>query len=83
MTKYALPVLVVCILALFSYSVSSQSNDVTPDMAALRAELTQKLADAEKATQDREQQLVQSIDSVRAELKRLSDDGKANSDKIA
>ena len=84
-TKYALPVLVLCIIALFSYSVSSQSqsNDVTPDMAALRAEFTQKLADTEKATQDREQQLVKTIDSVRAELQRLSDDGKSNSEKIA
>jgi hypothetical protein len=81
--KFVLPALVLCILALFSFSVTSQSNDVPPDLAALRAELTQKLADAEKATQDREQQLVKTVDGVRAELARLSDDAKANSDKIA
>ena len=83
MTKFALPVLVVCILALFSFSVASQSNDATPDLAALRAELTQKLADAEKSKQDREQQLVKTIDSVRSELQRLSNYDKANSEKIA
>jgi hypothetical protein len=82
-TKFALPALVLCIFALFSFSVASQSNDAPPDLAALRAELTQKLADAEKAKQDREQQLVKTIDSVRAELQQLSDDAKANSDKIA
>jgi hypothetical protein len=83
MTKYALPVIVLCILALFSYSVSSQSSDVTPDLSALRAELSQKLADADKAKQERDQQFVKTIDSVRAELQHLSDDEKANSDKIA
>jgi hypothetical protein len=83
MTKFALPALVLCVLALFSFSVASQSNDVPPDLGALRAELTQKLADAEKSKQDREQQFVKTIDSVRDELKHLSDDAKANSDKIA
>jgi hypothetical protein len=82
-TKFALPALVLCIFALFSFPVASQSNDVPPDVAALRAELTQKLADAEKANQDREQQLLKTIDGVRTELKKLSDDAKANSDKIA
>jgi len=78
-----LPAVVVCIFALCSLPASSQSNDVPPDLAALHAELIQKLADAEKAEQDREQQLVKNIESVRAELRRLSDDAKANSDKIA
>jgi len=81
-TKFALPVLVLCILALFSVSVTSQSNDVPPDLGALRAELTQKIADVDKAKQDREQQLIKSIDSIRAEVQRLSDEAKANSDKI-
>jgi hypothetical protein len=84
MTKYVLPLLlVVCIIPVFSFPAAPQSNDVSPDPAALRAELTLKLADAEKAAQDREQQLVKTIDSVRATLQRLSDDTKANSDKIA
>ena len=38
---------------------------------------------AEKATPDRVEQLAKLIDSLNAELKRLSDDTKANSDKIA
>jgi hypothetical protein len=82
-TKFALPALVVCIFALFSFSVASQSNDAPPDLAALRAELIQKLADAEKANEAREQQLVKTVDGVRTELQRLSDDAKANTDKIA
>ena len=47
--------------------------------------LTQQpaVAVAEKAEPDRVQQLAKTIDSVSAELKRLSDDTKANSDKIA
>jgi hypothetical protein len=81
-TKFALPSLVLCIV-LFSLPAASQSNDAPPDLAALRAELTQKLADADKARQDSEQQLAKSIDSLRAELQRLSDDAKANRDKIA
>jgi hypothetical protein len=82
-TKFALPALTLCILALFTFSVASQSNDAPPDPAALRAELTQKLADADKARQDGEQQLVKTIDSVRAELQQLSNDVKTNSDKVA
>jgi hypothetical protein len=81
-TKFALPGLIFCVFALFSFSVASQSNDAPPDLAALRTELTQKLADAEKTMQDREQQLVKTIDSVRAELQQLSDAAKATNDKI-
>jgi hypothetical protein len=77
-TKIALPVLVLGIIALFSFSVTSQSNDV-PDNSALRAEFTQKFADIDKANQG----LIKSIDTVRAEAQRLSDDAKANTDKIA
>jgi hypothetical protein len=82
-TKFTLPTLALCISALFSFPAASQSNDVPSDLVALRAELTQKLADAEKANQDREQRLVKTIDGVRAELQRLSGDAKTNSDKIA
>jgi hypothetical protein len=81
-TKFALPSLILLIFALFSYSVTSQSPDA-PDLAGPRAELTQNLADAEKTEPDREQQFAKTIDSIRAELKQLSDDVKANSDKIA
>jgi hypothetical protein len=81
-TRLVLPSLILCIV-LFSLPAASQSNDAPPDLPALRAELTQKLAEAEKANQDREQQLLKTIDSVRAGLKKLSDDSKANSDKIA
>jgi hypothetical protein len=81
-TKLALPSLVLCIV-LFSLPAASQSNDASPDLAALRAELTQQLAVAEKAKQDSEQQLGKNIDNLRAELQRLSGDAKINSDQIA
>jgi hypothetical protein len=82
-TKFALATLVLCIFAVFSRPAAAQSNEVPPDLAALRAELTQKLADAEKAGQDREQRLVKALDSVEAELRRLSADAKTNNDKAA
>ena len=83
MTKLALSALVFWTFALVSFPAASQSNDAPSDLAGLRAELTQKLADVEKALQDREQQFVKTIDGIRAELQQLSDAAKANSDKIA
>lgn len=83
MTKFALPALTLLIFGLFYFSVTSQPPDAPAELAGPRAELTQNLASAEKAEQDRVQELAKTIDSVRAELKRLSDDAKANSDKIA
>ena len=83
MTKFALPALTLLIFGLFYFSVTSQPPDAPAELAGPRAELAQNLADAEKAEQDRVQELAKTIDSVRAELKRLSEDTKANSDKIA
>lgn len=83
MTKFALPALILCILALFSYGVASQSNDLPSDLIEPVAQPSQKLAEADKAEQNREQLPAKTIDSVSAELQRLSDDAKANSDKIA
>ena len=84
MTKFALPALALLIFGLFYFSVTSQESDAPPDVVAgPRAEPAQPLASAEKAEPDRVQQLEKAIESVRAELKRLSDDAKANSDKIA
>ena len=83
MTKFALPVLTLLIFGLFYFSVTSQPPDAPAEPAGPRAELPQNLANAEKAEQDRVQELAKTIDGVRAELKRLSDDAKANSDKIA
>lgn len=83
MTRFALPALILCILALFSYSVMSQSNGAPPGLAELLAEPTQKIAEAETAAQDLKQQPVTSIDRVGAELQRLSDETKSNSEKIA
>ena len=83
MTKFALPALTLLIFGLFYFTVTSQPPDAPAELAGPRAELAQNLADAEKAEQDRVQELAKTIDSIRAELKRLSDDAKANSDKIA
>lgn len=83
MTKFALPALTLLIFGLFYFSVTSQPPDAPAELAGPRAELAQNLADAEKAEQDRVQELAKTIDSVRAELTRLSEDAKANSDKIA
>ena len=83
MTKFALPALILCILALFSYTVTSQSNDLPSDSTEQGAQPSQKLAEADKPDQNREQMPAKTVDSVSAELQRLSDDAKANSDKIA
>lgn len=83
MTKFALPALTLLIFGLFYFSVTSQPPDAPAELASPRAELAQNLADADKAEQDRVQELAKTIDSVRAELKRLSEDTKANSDKVA
>ncbi len=85
MTKFALPALALLIFGLFYFSITSQPPYEPSDIASPREELTQQpaVAVAEKAEPDRVQQLAKTIDSVSAELKRLSDDTKANSDKIA
>ena len=83
MTRFALPALILCIFALFSYSVMSQSNDAPPGLAELLAEPTQTIAEAETAAQDRKQQPVTAIDRVGAELQRLSDEARSNSEKLA
>jgi hypothetical protein len=82
-TKFALPALMLLIFGLFYFSVTSQPPDAPAELAGPRTELPQNIANAEKAEQDRVQELAKTIDSIRAELKRLSDDAKANSDKIA
>ena len=85
MTKFALPALALLIFGLFYFSITSQPPDEPSDVAAPREEATQQPV-AEKtvaAEPDRAQQLTKTIDSISAELKRLSDDTKANSDKIA
>jgi DNA repair exonuclease SbcCD ATPase subunit len=82
-TKFALPALMLLIFGLFYFSVTSQPPDAPAELAGPRTELPQNLANVEKAQQDRVQELAKAIDSIRAELKRLSDDAKANSDKIA
>ena len=84
MTKFALPALILVIFGLFYLSVTPQPSDAPPDVAAPRVEPPpNNLAAVETARDDREQQLSKTIEGIRAELKRLSDDAKANSDKIA
>lgn len=83
MTKFALPALVLLIFGLFYFSVTSPPPDAPSELADSRAEQTAKVADAEVVMPDGDQQAAKTIDSLRAELKRLSDDVKANNDKIA
>jgi hypothetical protein len=82
-TKLALPALVILIFGLFYYSVTSPSPDMPLDLAAPVAEPAQPRAAAEAAGPVRDPQLASTIEGIRAELKRLSDDTKANSDRIA
>jgi len=75
--------LILCILSLVAISARSQSNDAPSDSAAPRAELTPKPGDADRAKPDNEQPLTKTMDSVFAELQRLSEDAKANREKFA
>lgn len=86
MTKFALPALALIIFGLFYFSITSQPPDEPVDTAPQRTEVTPQptvVAAPEKAAPDRVEQLAKSIDGIGAELKRLSNDTKANSDKIA
>ena len=75
MTKFALPALALLIFGLFYFSITSQPPDAPSDIAGPREEVTQQPAVAvvEKAEPDRVQQLAKTVDSVSAELKRLSE----------
>lgn len=96
MTKFALPALVFLVFALFYVSVTNPPPPDEPEMAAPPAPATQtapaaqKLPDVAETKPVREQRPAETVDGVRAELKTLSDDLKrlseetrANSDKIA
>jgi hypothetical protein len=80
--KYASPVLILCIFALFAYSIASQSDDVLSEPTEPRAEQTQPPVEPAKVEQKTETSSADTIDHVRDELERLSSDVKANSDKI-
>jgi hypothetical protein len=82
-TKFALPALILCVFGLFWYSITSRSNNLPLEVTEERAEPTQKPANAETAPPDREQSSVNNIETVRTELQRLSENAKANSEKIA
>ena len=107
MTKlFALPAIALFLYGLVFYVsakpnwITSKSNIVSHDVAALPAAPTQKVVQAEPqkvaqaatatqghetAAQAREQPpaSTNTLDSIRADLKQLSDDVRANSDKIA
>ena len=55
MTKFAFPALIICILALFSYSVTSQSNEPSAELLEPGAQPSQKVPEAENAELKREQ----------------------------
>jgi hypothetical protein len=82
-SKYVVSALIFCIFALFAYSITSQSNDAPSEQTEPRAEQTQPPVESVKAEQSREQTPVDTIDSFRGDLERLSGNVKANSDKIA
>ena len=90
MTKFALPALVFLVFALFYYSLSSPpdysltSPPDAPEQAVVApTEQAQTVSPVDNARQDREQRLTETIDRIRADLKTLSDETKANRDKIA
>src|SRR5262249_53262799 len=82
-SKYVLTALVLCIFALFAYSVTFQSNDTPSEQTELRAEQTKPPPESAKPEQSGGQLPVDTIDSVRGQLQQLTSDVKANSDKIA
>jgi small-conductance mechanosensitive channel len=81
--KYASPVLILCIFALFAYSIASQSDDALSEQTEPRAEQTQPPAEPARVEQKAETSSADPVDRVRGELERLSSDVKANSDKIS
>lgn len=96
MTKFGLPALVLIIFGLFYFSVPPQTPDEPVDVAAPLASPAQdnravaepakeavKETAKEPVRDDRQQQSAAALDSIRAELKRLSDDAKATNEKIA
>lgn len=96
MTKFGLPALVLIIFGLFYFSVPPQTPDEPVDVAAPLASPAQdnravaepakeavKETAKEPVRDDRQQQSAAALESIRAELKRLSDDAKATNEKIA
>ena len=99
MTKFALPALVLIIFGLFYFFVPqtpyepvevadapaapAQVSPTVAEPAKEPAKETAKEPAREPPKDDRQPQLTTAIDSIRAELKRLSDDAKATNDKIA
>lgn len=88
MTKFALPALVFLVFALFYASVTSPPDE--EEVTAPPVQQAQKPPTVAEASPVREPRPAEAVDGVRAELKalsdglkRLSDDTKANSDKIA
>jgi membrane-associated HD superfamily phosphohydrolase len=83
-SKFALPALVLGILALFSYLVASQSSDAPAGPLAVQSEPSKNVSDPAKPEQQEQTSgtgtNVQSADSA---LERLSQDTKTNSDTIA
>jgi uncharacterized phage infection (PIP) family protein YhgE len=80
--KFALPALVILIFALFYYSLSSLPD--APEQAVVApTEQAQTVPPVDNTRQDREQRLTEAVERIRAELNTLSDNTKANSDKIA
>ena len=91
----ALPAIALCLYGLVFYVsakpnwITSKSTNVSHDVAEQPAAPIQKVAQAETATQERKtvtqerESPANTLDGIRAELQRLSDDIKANSDKIA
>jgi hypothetical protein len=95
-TKFALPALVLLVFALFYASVTSPPPPDEPELAAPPAAATPKLPEVAESkpipvpVQVREPRPAEAVDGVRTELKtlsddlkRLSDETKANSEKIA
>ncbi|MBR0934153.1 hypothetical protein [Bradyrhizobium jicamae] len=79
MSKIALAFLILGILALFSYTVVSQPDVAPAEPTELRSEPPKTPGDAARP----EQQSVNSAQAEKADLEQLSEDTKANSERLA
>ena len=84
MTEFALPALALLIFGLFYFSVTSQPPDEPAEPAGPREEVAQNPSPTlKRPSRIGCRSLPRPLTAFSAELKRLSDDTKANSDKIA
>jgi hypothetical protein len=81
-TKFAFPAVILCILGLFAYSVTSLQNNSESDAIESSAQPSQEAAPVAKADQSRDQPAASPVAAAAAEPQRPADDVKVSNDKI-